>query len=55
MKTLSTSTGPLSSLKDDVNATNSVLNAQNGPSILVGHSWEGAVITQAGCHPAQGA
>jgi pimeloyl-ACP methyl ester carboxylesterase len=42
---------PLSSLKDDVVATNSVLNKQDGPAILVGHSWGGAVITEAGIHP----
>jgi len=41
---------PLSSLKDDVAATNSVLNRQDGPAILVGHSWGGAVITEAGVH-----
>lgn len=42
---------PLTSLKNDVNATNSILNTQTGPAILVGHSWGGAVITQAGVHP----
>lgn len=42
---------PLSSLKDDVAATNSVLNTQDGPAILVGHSWGGAVITEAGVNP----
>jgi pimeloyl-ACP methyl ester carboxylesterase len=42
---------PLSSLEDDVNATNLVLDQQDGPTILVGHSWGGAVITQAGVHP----
>jgi pimeloyl-ACP methyl ester carboxylesterase len=39
---------PLTSLKADVDATNSVINAQDGPVILVGHSWGGAVITEAG-------
>lgn len=39
---------PLSSLADDVAATNRVINLQSGPVILVGHSWAGAVITQAG-------
>lgn len=38
---------PLTSLQNDVNATNSVINAQNGPVVLVGHSWGGAVISQA--------
>lgn len=42
---------PLSSLKDDVAATKSVLNRLEGPAILVGHSWAGAVITEAGVHP----
>jgi pimeloyl-ACP methyl ester carboxylesterase len=42
---------PLSSLEDDVAATNLALDGQDGPVILVGHSWGGAVITQAGVHP----
>ena len=42
---------PLSSLEDDVNATHVVLDKQDGPVILVGHSWGGAVITEAGNHP----
>jgi pimeloyl-ACP methyl ester carboxylesterase len=41
---------PLSSLEDDVAATDLVLDQQDGPAILVGHSWGGAVITQAGVH-----
>ncbi|WP_350027984.1 alpha/beta hydrolase [Pedobacter sp. B4-66] len=28
-----------------------MLNKQDGPAILVGHSWGGAVITEAGNHP----
>lgn len=43
---------PLSSLADDVTAVNRVLGMQNGPILLVGHSWGGAVITEAGNHPA---
>jgi pimeloyl-ACP methyl ester carboxylesterase len=39
---------PLSSLADDVAATRRVLARQNGPTILVGHSWGGTVITEAG-------
>ncbi len=39
---------PCSSLEDDVAATNQVLEKQDGPVILVGHSWGGTVITQAG-------
>lgn len=42
---------PLSSLEDDVAATNVVLDRQDGPTVLVGHSWGGSVITQAGNHP----
>lgn len=42
---------PLTSLEDDVNATKVVLDRQDGPAILVGHSWGGAVITEAGNHP----
>lgn len=39
---------PLTSFEDDVAATNRVLARQNGPAILVGHSYGGSVITQAG-------
>ena len=39
---------PLSSLEDDVSATERIVEKQDGPAILVGHSWGGAVITQAG-------
>src|SRR5258705_12492740 len=39
---------PLTSLADDVAATNRALALQNGPVILVGHSWAGVVITEAG-------
>lgn len=39
---------PLTSLSDDVAATNRVIDAQSGPVILVGHSWGGSVITEAG-------
>ncbi len=42
---------PLTSLKDDVDATLRALDKQDGPTILVGHSWAGTVITQAGVHP----
>ena len=42
---------PLTSLEDDVAATLRVLSNQSGPSILVGHSWGGTVITEAGVHP----
>ncbi len=39
---------PLTSLEDDVAAANRIINAQAGPVVLVGHSWGGSVITQAG-------
>lgn len=42
---------PLTSLAEDVAATKRILALQDGPAILVGHSWGGAVITQAGDDP----
>jgi pimeloyl-ACP methyl ester carboxylesterase len=39
---------PLSSLADDVAATRRVVDRQTGPVILVGHSWAGVVISEAG-------
>src|SRR5260221_7124226 len=39
---------PLSSLEADVAATRRALARQDGPAILVGHSWAGVVITEAG-------
>lgn len=39
---------PLTSLADDVAATKRVIERQGGPVILVGHSYGGAVITEAG-------
>ena len=41
---------PLTSLEDDVAATERILDKQDGPVVLVGHSWGGTVITQAGMH-----
>jgi pimeloyl-ACP methyl ester carboxylesterase len=42
---------PTTSLADDVAVTKRTLAAQNGPAILVGHSYGGAVITEAGTDP----
>src|SRR5262252_4903725 len=42
---------PLTSLSDDVNATRRIIAMQDGPVILVGHSWGGAVISEVGDHP----
>lgn len=39
---------PLSSLKDDVRAAERVIEAAPGKVVLVGHSWAGVVISQAG-------
>jgi pimeloyl-ACP methyl ester carboxylesterase len=42
---------PTLSLEGDVAATKQVIAAQEGPVILVGHSYGGAVITEAGNDP----
>ncbi|WP_420135630.1 alpha/beta fold hydrolase [Rhodopseudomonas sp.] len=42
---------PTTSLAADVEATRLVLDAIDGPVVLVGHSWGGAVIAQAGNDP----
>jgi pimeloyl-ACP methyl ester carboxylesterase len=42
---------PMTSLDDDVAATRKALAAQNGPTVLVGHSWGGVVIGEAGNDP----
>lgn len=42
---------PLTSLADDVAATRRVLARQDGPTVLVGHSWGGVPITEAGLDP----
>ena len=41
---------PTVSLEDDVAVTRRALDTQDGPTILVGHSYGGAVITEAGMH-----
>ena len=42
---------PLTSFADDVAATRRAIAAQDGPTILVGHSYGGVVITEAGNDP----
>jgi pimeloyl-ACP methyl ester carboxylesterase len=42
---------PLTSLADDVAATERIIALQDGPVILVGHSYAGVVITEAGNDP----
>ncbi|OBI23434.1 hydrolase [Mycobacterium sp. E2327] len=41
---------PTLSLQGDAAATRLIVDEQNGPVVLVGHSYGGAVITQAGTH-----
>jgi pimeloyl-ACP methyl ester carboxylesterase len=42
---------PTLSLEGDAAATRWVIDAQDSPVVLVGHSYGGAVITEAGTHP----
>ena len=42
---------PLTGLAEDVEATKRVLDQQTGPVVLVGHSYAGSVITEAGADP----
>ncbi|KPH98952.1 alpha/beta fold hydrolase [Streptomyces mirabilis] len=42
---------PTLSLAGDVAATRQVLDGLDGPAVLVGHSYGGVVITEAGSHP----
>jgi pimeloyl-ACP methyl ester carboxylesterase len=42
---------PMTSLEDDIAATKRILDRQDGPVILVAHSYGGAIITEAGNHP----
>jgi pimeloyl-ACP methyl ester carboxylesterase len=41
---------PTLSLEDDAAVTSRVLDFQDGSTVLVGHSYGGAVITEAGTH-----
>jgi pimeloyl-ACP methyl ester carboxylesterase len=43
---------PTLSLEDDAEVTRRALGRQDGPTVLVGHSYGGAVISEAGTHPA---
>lgn len=45
-------TNPLTSLEEDVAHTTSVIEEMDGPVLLAGHSYGGAVITNAGRHSA---
>ncbi len=49
--TVSVVQNPTISLEGDVAATNLILDEQEGPAVLVGHSYGGVVITEAGMHP----
>ena len=42
---------PLTSLHEDVAATRRAIKRNSGPTLLVGHSWGGAAITEAGEEP----
>src|ERR1700688_967012 len=42
---------PLTSFTEDVAATKRILARQDGPCVLVGHSYGGAIITEAGNDP----
>ncbi len=42
---------PLDSLDNDVTATKRAIKNAEGPVVLVGHSWAGVVITEAGTDP----
>jgi pimeloyl-ACP methyl ester carboxylesterase len=42
---------PETSFLDDVTAAKRILDLQDGPTLLVGHSYGGSIITEAGVHP----
>lgn len=42
---------PTTALADDVAATKRALDQQDGPTVLVGHSYGGVVISEVGTHP----
>ncbi len=49
--TVSIVQNPTISLEEDVAVTKRTLATQDGPTVLVGHSYGGAIITEAGNHP----
>ena len=49
--TVSIVQNPTLSLQGDSDATKRIIDAQGGPVVLVGHSYGGAVITEAGNDP----
>jgi pimeloyl-ACP methyl ester carboxylesterase len=42
---------PETSFAEDVSAAKRILDLQDGPTVLVGHSYGGSIITEAGAHP----
>lgn len=42
---------PLTSIAEDAAATRRILELQDGPTVLVGHSFAGTIISEAGTHP----
>jgi pimeloyl-ACP methyl ester carboxylesterase len=42
---------PLTTLSDAVASAQRVLARQDGPTVLVGHSFSGMIVTEAGMHP----
>ncbi len=42
---------PLTTLPEAVASVESVLARQDGPTVLVGHSFAGVIVTEAGMHP----
>jgi len=42
---------PLTTLAESVASTERVLARQNGPTVLVGHSFSGMIVTEVGVHP----
>src|SRR6476659_7910163 len=48
---VTTAGNPLTSFADDVAATKRAIEAQDGPTVLVGHSYGGVVVSEAGTDP----